>query len=82
MGEGGSIGTPGSAEAREQGCNCPVLDNHRGRGIEIDGRRMFFYREDCPVHGPGCCDEQPRCICTEADDPNDHRRDCPQWRRS
>jgi hypothetical protein len=19
------------------------------------------------------------CICTEADDPNDHRKDCPQW---
>lgn len=20
------------------------------------------------------------CICTPADDPNDHRPDCPQWR--
>ncbi len=20
-----------------------------------------------------------RCICTEADDPNDHRKDCPSW---
>lgn len=21
------------------------------------------------------------CICTDADDPNDHRPDCPEWRR-
>lgn len=20
------------------------------------------------------------CVCTDADDPNDHRKDCPQWR--
>jgi hypothetical protein len=25
-------------------------------------------------------DESGTCICTDADDPNDHRKDCPQWR--
>lgn len=24
--------------------------------------------------------EDRACICTDADDPNDHRTDCPQWR--
>lgn len=43
---------PGSVEAREQGCKCPVLDNAHGLGAW--GSRgedaVFFIREGCPVH--------------------------------
>lgn len=29
-------------------------------------------------HEPGEADDA-RCICTVHDDPNDHRKDCPEW---
>ena len=42
---------PGSPEAREQGCKCPVIDNCRGRGyMGISG--LFVYSADCPLHWP------------------------------
>lgn len=43
---------PGSIEAGEQGCICPVIDNGYGRGLYTDknGVTRFFYREDCPLH--------------------------------
>lgn len=43
---------PGSKEAIDQGCKCPVLDNHHGRGVLIgqDPNPQFWYTEDCPVH--------------------------------
>lgn len=41
---------PGSDEAQEQGCLCPVLDNGYGRGYRcLPG--IFVMREDCPLHG-------------------------------
>jgi hypothetical protein len=42
---------PGSPEANDIGCLCPVMDNAYGRGyMGMEG--IFVYREDCPVHGP------------------------------
>lgn len=37
--------------------------------------------ESSRVGGPSIStdDESGTCICTDADDPNDHRKDCPQW---
>ena len=43
---------PGSPEAREQGCVCPVLDNGHGAGRGGDGEQFGWYiRGDCPLHG-------------------------------
>lgn len=38
---------PGSPEAKDQGCTCPVLDNGRGEGCYKGG---FIVRADCPLH--------------------------------
>jgi hypothetical protein len=44
---------PGSDEAREQGCNCPVIDNAHGLGAQ--GSRgedaVFWMTSTCPLHG-------------------------------
>ena len=46
---------PGSDEALDQGCSCPVLDNARGAGIGCDGEQFgWWISGDCPMHG-----EQP-----------------------
>ncbi len=42
---------PGSDEALDKGCQCPVLDNGHGRGIIIDGRTEYWINGDCPIHG-------------------------------
>ena len=47
---------PGSDEAIEQGCKCPVMDNFNGRGIPItteEGELQVAYwmTADCPLHG-------------------------------
>lgn len=43
------IYNPGSEEAVNQGCTCPVLDN--GHGDEILGHvRGFWIDENCPLH--------------------------------
>lgn len=39
---------PGSDEARQRGCTCPVLDNGRGQGR---GDGQWWVRMDCPLHG-------------------------------
>ena len=41
------VPNPGSNEAIELGCICPVLDNNHGRGSG-----PFWYTEGCPVHCP------------------------------
>lgn len=43
---------PGSDEAIKAGCTCPVLDNHHGKGITVNGTTVFWYAEDCPLHNP------------------------------
>lgn len=43
---------PGSREARSQGCRCPVIDNHHGRGRGGDGQQHgWWIAQDCPLHG-------------------------------
>lgn len=42
---------PGSDEAVKAGCQCPVLDNARGRGIPWGGQTVFYVDETCPLHG-------------------------------
>jgi hypothetical protein len=40
---------PGTTEAIERGCLCPVIDNHHGRGWKgVEG--VFVYTSGCPVH--------------------------------
>ena len=49
---GSDLPNPGSKEAIEQGCKCPVIDNNRGAGIpDADGKVNFFwYSSDCELH--------------------------------
>lgn len=42
---------PGSDEAIEEGCTCPVFDNNHGRGY-MGMEDVFVYNGDCPMHGP------------------------------
>ena len=42
---------PGSDEAIRQGCLCPVIDNHFGRGFPHKGQTSFWITESCPLHG-------------------------------
>lgn len=47
---------PGSKEAAEQGCTCPVIDNGHGKGYmggvkDKDGNVMFVINANCPIHG-------------------------------
>lgn len=50
---GSGFGRPGSEAAREQGCVCPVIDNHHGLGRRGDGdQHGWLVIESCRVHGP------------------------------
>jgi hypothetical protein len=43
---------PGSPEAVEKGCKCPVMDNHNGEGRPSDGYdKSFWINRNCPLHG-------------------------------
>jgi len=43
---------PGSNEAIDAGCTCPVLDNGHGRGYLGNGEKYgWVLSEDCPLHG-------------------------------
>lgn len=46
---------PGSDEAHEAGCTCPVIDNAYGDGawggIKVNGKTLYWMRGDCPLHG-------------------------------
>lgn len=51
--------TPGSQEAADMGCTCPVHDNLHGAGVpwpRTDGKDpnehpSFWMTEGCPIHG-------------------------------
>lgn len=52
------IPNPGSQEAEDQGCTCPVMDNCRGRGYmggakDQRGMTVFVITGGCPVHDSG-----------------------------
>lgn len=47
---------PGSKEAIDLGCACPVMDNHHGHGFDVtqdDGTktRAFWISAMCKLHG-------------------------------
>ena len=49
------IPNPGSREARDAGCICPVWDNAHGRGYmggvkDDDGNVVFVRVVGCPLH--------------------------------
>ena len=52
--------SPGSTRAKERGCKCPVVDNNYGMGLYTDenGKRIFVYNNDCPLHGWMAGEEQ------------------------
>lgn len=50
VGEEEKTPNPGSDEALEKGCLCPVLDNAHGEGRGLDGS-VFWVASDCPIHG-------------------------------
>lgn len=50
MQETTNIPSPGTPEAIEQGCTCPVFDNCHGAGVEINGERCWWITEGCPLH--------------------------------
>ncbi|BAY55214.1 hypothetical protein NIES2135_20370 [Leptolyngbya boryana NIES-2135] len=41
---------PGSNEALNLGCRCPVLDNSHGKGYFMQPG-LFVFNSDCPLHG-------------------------------
>jgi hypothetical protein len=46
---------PGSPEAIEKGCKCPVMDNHGGKGFTMGKENgiLFWMVTSCPLHGNG-----------------------------
>ena len=44
------IANPGSREARDQGCKCPIYDNHHGQGIQLHDELIYWVHDKCPVH--------------------------------
>ena len=49
---------PGSDEAIEAGCTCPVIDNAHGKGYmgevtDDKGQTVYIFSGDCPLHGAG-----------------------------
>lgn len=47
-----SIPRPGSEEATNIGCRCPVVDNHHGAGYR-GGGHGYLYASQCTVHRLG-----------------------------
>jgi hypothetical protein len=46
---------PGSREAVNKGCTCPVIDNGYGKGYmggakDKEGNTLFVYTVGCPLH--------------------------------
>jgi len=41
---------PGTPEALDLGCTCPVLDNHYGDGFVVNGERIWWRNSECPLH--------------------------------
>lgn len=41
---------PGTQEAIDAGCRCPVIDNSYGKGYLMQ-EGIFVFSGDCPIHG-------------------------------
>ena len=42
---------PGTEKAQDQGCTCPVIDNHYGDGRPVGDERHYVIAADCSLHG-------------------------------
>jgi len=42
--------SPGTPEALDLGCTCPVLDNNHGDGFVVNGERIWWRNAECPLH--------------------------------
>lgn len=43
---------PGSPEAQQAGCTCPVIDNANGSGVPLgDSTVGYWINGDCLIHG-------------------------------
>jgi len=42
---------PGSSNAMDMGCECPVLDNSFGKGSYSHGDGTWWINDGCPIHG-------------------------------
>lgn len=40
---------PGTQEAIDKNCTCPVIDNHYGKG-RFGNEEVFIYNTECPLH--------------------------------
>jgi hypothetical protein len=48
---------PGSESARQNGCLCPIIDNHDGKGYRGDSTVYgYVVNGECPLHGLGVAD--------------------------
>jgi hypothetical protein len=63
------VPNPGSPEAVDEGCTCPVFKNNRGRGLDesdgsdwLDGG-VFEVLIGCPLH-----DDEPEVLCEDSDE--------------
>ena len=46
-----NVPNPGTQDAIDMGCTCPIIDNHYGEGIPTDDGFAFWYNQECPIHG-------------------------------
>ena len=46
----GDLPNPGSNDAYQMGCTCPVIDNHHGAGIPTEDGPVFIIMGGCPLH--------------------------------
>lgn len=47
---------PGTKDATNLGCKCPVIDNHHGKGWGGDGHRYGWCVDgECELHRPPSC---------------------------
>ncbi|WP_431860056.1 hypothetical protein [Azospirillum sp.] len=47
-----TIPAPGSTAALHQGCRCPIIENHQGKGRpQLAGLPRFVLGDGCPLHG-------------------------------
>lgn len=46
----GDLPNPGSNDAYQMGCTCPVMDNHHGAGIPTEDGPVFIIIGGCPLH--------------------------------
>lgn len=48
--------TPGSVEAVNKGCLCPIMDNGHGKGVGGNGEEYgWWVTTECPLHGTNPC---------------------------